>query len=126
MKLLLVEDNDRLRELIKNLVQDLAAAIYECRDGSEALAAYAQHRPDWVLMDIKMEQVDGLTATRQIKAVDPQAKIMIVTDYNDDEMREAARGAGAIEYVAKENLIELRRILLRSDDSPLHPPSNDG
>ena len=66
MKLLLVEDNDRMREIIKNLVQGLVAAIYECRDGSEALSAYAEHRPDWVLMDIKMEKLDGLSATRQI------------------------------------------------------------
>src|SRR5207248_8510837 len=80
MKLLLVEDNDRMREIIKNLVQDLAAAIYECRDGSEALSAYAEHRPDWVLMDIKMEKLDGLSATRQIKAAYPDAKIMMVTN----------------------------------------------
>lgn len=120
MRLLIVEDNDRVREITKNLVLDFATAIYECRDGAEALSAYTEHRPDWVLMDIKMGKVDGLTATRQIKAADPEAKIVIVTNYNDDEMREAARCAGASEYVTKENLIELRQILLRCDESRSH------
>jgi CheY-like chemotaxis protein len=113
MKLLIVEDNDGTRGLIKRLVADFASEIYECRDGAEALAVYLARQPDWVLMDIQLVGLNGLAATRQITTAWPQAKIMIVTDYDDDELREAARHAGACEYVIKENLLELRRILLR-------------
>ena len=115
MKLLIAEDNDGMRGLIKRMLADFASEIYECRDGAEALAIYSARQPDWVLMDIRLVGLNGLEATRQITAAWPQAKIMIVTDYDDDELREAARHAGACEYVIKENLLELRRILLRLD-----------
>ena len=111
MRLLIVEDSQQMRREIKLFVSDLAQEICECGDGAEALSAYAAQRPDWVLMDIRMEEVDGLTATRRIKAAHPEARIMILTAYDDAELREAARSAGACEYVTKENLLEVRRIL---------------
>ena len=111
MNLLIVEDNDQMRRMIIKLVSDLAEQTYECSDGAEALAAYTLYRPDWVLMDIEMREMDGISATRQIKASYPEAKIMIVTDYDDADLREAARGAGACEYVTKENLLDVRRVL---------------
>jgi two-component system, chemotaxis family, chemotaxis protein CheY len=111
MKIMIVEDSPQMRRTLKRFVSDLATAVYECGDGAEALAAYAAHRPDWVLMDIEMKNTDGLTATRQIKTMFPEAKVMIVTNYDDAELREAARSAGACEYVVKENLLDVRRIL---------------
>ena len=111
MVLLIVEDNSEMRRMISSFVGDLAQEVYECGDGSEALAAYKQYQPDWMLMDIEMKDMDGLSATQQIKAIFPEARIMIVTDYNDAELREAARSAGACEYVVKENLLDVRRIL---------------
>jgi CheY-like chemotaxis protein len=111
MKLLIVEDNEQMRRLIKYLVNDLAEMIHECVDGSLALAAYEQQRPDWVLMDIKMGGTDGIATTRQITTAFPNARVMIVTDYDDAELREAARDAGASEYVVKEDLSAVRRIL---------------
>ena len=95
------------------VLRDLAEAIYECTDGSEAVAAYELYGPDWVLMDIKMKEVDGIVATRRIKHRWPAAQIMIVTDYDDATFREAAREAGACEYVVKESLVEVRCILAR-------------
>lgn len=111
MNFLIVEDNDNMRRMIKSLVSEFAGETYECRDGAEALAAYAEHLPDWVLMDIRMNEVDGITATRQLKAAFTDANIIIVTDYNDAELRRSAREAGAREYVTKEDLLDLRRIL---------------
>jgi CheY-like chemotaxis protein len=111
MNLLIVEDNGEMRRLIKSLVEDLAEYICECSDGAQALANFNALRPDWVLMDLKMSEMDGLTATRLIKSADAAAKIIIVTDYDDAQLREAARVAGACEYVVKENLPDLRRLL---------------
>jgi CheY-like chemotaxis protein len=111
MKLLIVEDNANMRRLIKGLVDDLAETINECSDGAEALAAYVEHRPDWVLMDIKMERLDGIAATRQIIAAFPDAQIVMVTDYADAKSRAAASAAGACAYVVKEDLFVLRAIL---------------
>ena len=111
MRVLIVEDNYQMRRLIKSIVGNTAEAVYECADGSEALQAYAAHRPDWVLMDIEMKTLDGISATRQIKAAFPDARVVIVTEYDNADWRIAASDAGACGYVLKENLLEVRRIL---------------
>ena len=114
MKILMVDDNPEMRRLLRGLLEDLAESIYECADGAQALAAYEAHRPDCVLMDIRMPEMDGITATRQIIKAWPAAQVMIVTDYDDPKLRDAARLAGASEYMLKENLLEVRRILIAS------------
>ena len=111
MKILIVEDNEQMRRMVKSLVTDMCERVFECGDGAEAVLVYKEHCPDWVLMDIDLPEVDGISATRQIIAADPQAQVMIVTNYDDADLREAARSVGACEYVVKQNLIEVRRIL---------------
>jgi CheY-like chemotaxis protein len=111
MSILIVDDNQNMRRAIKLVVRDLVEDIYECDDGSQALAAYAAHLPEWVFMDIRMKKIDGLTATRQLKATYPDARIVIVTVCHGDDLRQAAREAGAYAYVVKDNLLELRQIL---------------
>jgi CheY-like chemotaxis protein len=118
LNLLIVEDNQAMRDLIKSIIADLAGDVSECGDGSEALSAYAGCHPDWVLMDIRMKELDGISATRQIKAAFPDAQIVIVTAYDDGEFRREARRAGACEYVLKENLLDLLRILGGREHQP--------
>ncbi len=108
---LIIDDSQPMRELIKMTLKGIAEIVGECEDGSEALDAYERLRPDWVLMDVEMKGVDGITATRQIMAAYPQARIMIITDYNDDDLRRAAYEAGACQYVVKENLLDILDIL---------------
>ncbi|MGI8566464.1 MAG: response regulator [Pyrinomonadaceae bacterium] len=111
MRLLIVEDNPQVRRLMRRMLSDLAEDITECADGAEAVAAYTRSQPDWVLMDIEMKALDGITATRAIRAMDGAAKVIIVTSYDGAELREAARRAGACGYVLKENLLDLRGLL---------------
>lgn len=115
MKILIVEDNTEMRRLIKNVVGKMAEAVYECGDGREALAAYTAHRPDYVLMDIEMKEMDGISATREITSSFPGARIVIVTNHDGGDFREAAHKAGARGYVVKENLLDLRRLLTTLD-----------
>ncbi len=111
MSLLIVDDNAKMRRMLKSLVVDLASAIHECSNGVEALAAYAAYQPDFVLMDIAMAEMDGITATQQITTADPAAKIIIVTNHDENGLREAAQSAGAFAYVRKDNLLDVRRLL---------------
>ncbi len=96
-----------MRRLIRNMLVERGAEVFECCDGERALAAYLRFHPDWVLMDIQIPGIDGIGATRQITAADPQAKVMIVTDYDDPQLRAAAQQAGARSYVTKENLMAI-------------------
>ncbi len=109
--ILIVDDSQPMRELIKMTLAGVAEIVGECSDGADALAAYERLRPDWILMDIEMKNVDGITATSQITTAYPEARIMIVTDYNDDSLRRAAFDAGASRYVVKENLLDILDVL---------------
>jgi CheY-like chemotaxis protein len=109
--LLIVDDDERMRSLIRSIVADLADPITECGDGAEAQAIYERHQPDWVLMDVMMPRMNGLVATSKIVAFDPSAKIVIVTGNESQRLRDAATSAGACAFVSKENLLELRQLL---------------
>lgn len=116
MNLLIVEDNLKMRRMIKSIVAGAADRIDECADGDEALALYAENQPDWVLMDIHLKKTNGIAATRKIISIFADARIIIVTNYNDATFREAAREAGAIGYILKENLFDILPILEQKKD----------
>ena len=54
MKILIVDDDQRIRQMIKTILAGDEVVICECSNGAEAYACYAEHQPDWVLMDITM------------------------------------------------------------------------
>ena len=117
MKILIIDDNASVRRLIASIVKPLASDIRECQDGVGAVAAYREQRPDVVLMDIRMPNIDGIAATRQIRIFDPTATIVIVTDYDDSQLREASAAAGASDYTLKNNLPDLVGLLERLRDN---------
>jgi len=111
MKLLIVEDSLSVRQILRLLVEPLADEIDECGDGADAVAIYQSERHDYVLMDIDVGEMDGITATRKINAIDPDAKIIIVTNYDKPDLRDEAIKAGASGYVLKENLLDVLKFL---------------
>lgn len=111
MKILIVDDNSSIREMIKVYLNDLTEEFCECDDGAKALSCYTDFHPDWVLMDWEMKEMDGLTATRQIIKNFPEANILLVTQYDDIELKNAANEAGACGFVLKENLLAIRNLI---------------
>jgi CheY-like chemotaxis protein len=111
MNLLIVDDNAGIRRMLRRILVDTASTIWECTDGSQALAAYEEHHPDVVLMDVRMPGMDGLAATRQLCTHHPSARVIVVTDYLDDDVRAAALEAGAQEYVLKHEMSVLPEVL---------------
>jgi DNA-binding NarL/FixJ family response regulator len=83
----------------------------ECQDGQEAVDEYAETKPHLVLMDVAMQPLDGLSATAGIKARFPSARIMMLTQFDDAQMRSAASRADACGYILKENLIGLPDVI---------------
>ena len=111
MRILIVEDNLSVRKLIRRMITESAEQIVEREDGAEAVTAYELYLPDIVLMDVKMPHMDGLTATRELLNRFPLAKILIVTDYDDDGLRRAARECGACGFALKSNLMDLEELI---------------
>jgi DNA-binding NarL/FixJ family response regulator len=126
---LLVDDHAPMRATLRMWLADLAAPITECDNGLDVCASYAAHHPDWVLMDIELPGQDGIAATRELIAANPEARVLIVTGYRDPDLRRAAAAAGARGYVLKENLSELRHWFQarKADDTTntLHKPAAD-
>ena len=111
MNVLIVEDSPPMLRMIRRVIADCAAEIYDCDDGAAAILLYTERRPDLVLMDIELKQMNGIKATGRITKDFPDARIVIVTNYDDDDLRRAATATGANGYILKDNLLEVRQIL---------------
>ena len=116
MKILIAEDNERMRKFIGQMVRSFADEIFECADGEQAVRAYSDYHPDWVLMDIEMKNMDGITATEQITQKHPDAKILMVTRHDDQKLKERAKKAGACGYLLKQSLHLIEEVLAEGGD----------
>jgi DNA-binding NarL/FixJ family response regulator len=115
---LLVDDQDLVRSGLRRILRrkDGFAILAECADGDEVPAAVAQHRPDVVVMDLRMRRVDGIEATRRLGGKPP---VLALTTFNEDELLSGALRAGAAGFVLKdssaEELIRAVRAVARGD-----------
>lgn len=104
IRILLADDHTILREGIRSLLEhepDMDV-IGEAEDGHQAVKIAAQVKPDVVLMDISMPRLNGLEATSQIKKFIPDAKVLILTMYDNEEYIRKALAAGAMGYLLKD------------------------
>ena len=108
--MLIVDDSAAMRRCIREVLPSGDEKL-ECSDGAEAVRAFAAHHPDWVLMDIEMKKLDGLSAARQIKADWPEARIIMVTAHDRRRFRDAAAQLNVEGYVLKEHLDEINQIV---------------
>lgn len=104
IRILLVDDQRLMREGLRMLLElepDLEV-VGEAADGAAALAEYGRLLPDVVLMDIRMPGMDGVEATRRIRARWPDARIIIVTTFDEDAYVFDGLRAGALGYLLKD------------------------
>lgn len=91
--------------------------VAECEDGDEVVAAVAQHRPDVVLMDVRMRRLDGVSAIRALVAAGDPPPVLVLTTFDDDDVLWGALDAGAAGFVLKdasaEDLIASARAVAR-------------
>lgn len=99
--------------MIRELAGPVASSVSECACGETAIAAAGEFRPDIVTMDARMPGLSGIEACRIIHQSRPQVQVVVVSAYNVPALRSAALQAGAIAFVAKDNLEELRPIFAR-------------
>ena len=102
-RILVVEDQEDNRQILRDLLGSTGYEIVEAENGQDALTVAAAEKPDLILMDIQLPLVDGYEATRRIRAIPELAKVPIiaVTSYalSGDEAK--TRAAGCDSYVAK-------------------------
>jgi DNA-binding NarL/FixJ family response regulator len=104
MRTIICDDQAIIRdglELLLRLERDIEV-VAKARDGAEAVDLVAQHQPDLVLMDLKMPDVNGVEATRRIRARFPHVKVLVLTTFDDDEWLFDALRAGAAGYILKD------------------------
>ena len=104
IRLLLVDDQDLVRAGLRGILRpqfgfEIAG---ECADGAEVPAAVAACEPDIVLMDVRMPLLDGVAATRQLRAERPSLPVLALTTFDDDEALAGMLRAGAAGFVLKE------------------------
>jgi DNA-binding NarL/FixJ family response regulator len=104
VKVLLVDDDALVRaglRLILSSADDIDI-VGEADDGADAVAAVTRHRPDVVLMDIRMPRLDGITATAALRALDTPPQVVVLTTFQADEHVVAALRAGASGFLVKD------------------------
>lgn len=107
IRVLIADDHAVVRVGIAAMIANEAdmVVVGNAADGTEAIALYAVHRPDVVLMDLRMPALDGLSAIRAIRADDPAARIVALTTYDGDADIHRALSAGACAYLVKDVLV---------------------
>jgi DNA-binding NarL/FixJ family response regulator len=107
VSVLLVDDQDLVRSGLRRILRrkDGFTIVAECSDGDEVPEAVATHRPDVVVMDLRMKRVDGIEATGRLSA-DGGPPVLALTTFNDDELLSGALRAGAAGFVLKDSSAE--------------------
>ena len=100
-KVLVVDDAAFMRLRACKVLQDNGHEVVQAENGAEAVKQYQQHKPDAVLMDITMPEMDGLAALKEIKKVDPTARVAMVTAMGQQAIVMEALKAGAKDFVLK-------------------------
>jgi NarL family two-component system response regulator LiaR len=126
IRILLAEDHAVVREGTRELLdreEDLEV-VAEAGDGEEAVRLSTNQHPDVVVMDIAMPKLDGIEATKRIKAIHPATAVLVLTAYDDDQYVFALLEAGAAGYLLKDvhtdELIKAIRAVY-AGESVLHP-----
>lgn len=100
-KILVVDDAQFMRVRLTKLLVGQGYEVVEAENGEQAVQTYQTERPDAVLMDITMPHKDGLEALADIREIDPQARVIMLTALGQESMVVQAVQAGARDYVVK-------------------------
>jgi two-component system NarL family response regulator len=103
-RVLVVDDHSLLRTGVANIInmEPTLEVVAEAANGRDAIAAFRTFHPDVVLMDLRMPEMEGVEAVRQIREIDPQARVVVLTTYDADEDIARALQAGAKAYILKD------------------------
>jgi CheY-like chemotaxis protein len=103
LKAMVVDDDDHVRTFLVVLVRKLVSGtVFEARNGLEAVEVYESERPDIVLLDVNMPLMDGLEALAKMRAINPDAVVIMITSLAMRRVVEDALAAGALNFIRKD------------------------
>ncbi|MFB9180963.1 response regulator [Dactylosporangium sucinum] len=116
IRVLVVDDEWMVRAMLRTIVQTAPdiVVVGEAADGDEAVEQARRHRPDVVLMDIRMPRADGLTATERLTHLTPPPHVVILTTFDLDEYVHTALRHGAVGFLLKDASAEEMLTAIRS------------
>ena len=100
-KILIVDDEDNIRELVQAMLKGEGRQVVLAARGKDAIAMFQKERPDLTILDIDMPDIDGITVLRQIRTIDPQAKVMVFTGGDSPSVEREARALGVTDFLRK-------------------------
>jgi len=108
IRVVLVDDQNLVRQGIRSLLalSDEVEVVAEADDGMSAIAAVAEHRPDVVLLDLRMPRHDGIWALNALRDNGTEVPVLVLTTFDDDELVLRALQAGAKGYLLKDVTLE--------------------
>jgi len=113
-KLLIVDDELDVREFAKNFFSRRNIECFTAAGGIEAVSLFKEHRPNLTLLDIRMEDKNGIDVLEEIKKIDPNAKVIMVTGVEEEEAANKSKELGAIGYIHKPLVLEeLEQVVLK-------------
>jgi DNA-binding NarL/FixJ family response regulator len=106
LTVLVIDDNPRYRQQLSRLIGKLypSSLIYEAENVSEALSLGEQVQPQLALIDVVLEDEDGIQCARRLRIISPSTRIVVISAYPDREFRKQALSAGAVAFLDKKDL----------------------
>jgi CheY-like chemotaxis protein len=100
-KILVVDDEENIRTLVQTMLNREGRHLVLAARGKDALMMFQKERPDMTILDIDMPDIDGITVLRQIRAIDPQAKVIVFTGGDSPSVEREARALGVTDFLQK-------------------------
>lgn len=111
-RVLIVDDSSIMRKMIRSTLENRKHQVVgEAKNGKDAVEMYKNLNPDLVTMDITMREMDGFAAAEEILGYDSNAKIIFLSNLDEDKYSEDVKRIGAIGYVNKHNAKEILELI---------------
>jgi len=100
-KILVVDDEDNIRTLVQTMLKQEGRQVVLAARGKEAIAMFKKERPNLTILDIDMPDIDGITVLREIRTIDPLARVMVFTGGESPVVESQAKALGVTDFLRK-------------------------